>query len=305
MLILSSALFALSAMLLTLFVAEVANSRPRAIARRLADLEKAARGKRVTGIAKLKLEISTLFLRVGDFVLGSREDRAQLKERLAQAGYRAPNSVAMFWGGRLLLTLGLASFGFFTAGIASSSFPVVLFVTLWLLVVGWIGPSIFLGRAQRAREQEIQSALPDTLDLLVVCVEAGLGLNQAWLRVSDEIKSVSVAMSEELSLVNLQIRAGVPREDALRALGSRTKSPDMRSLSAMLIQTDRFGTSVSTALRVQADSLRQRRRSRAEEQAAKTAVKLSFPLVLCIMPSLFIVVLGGAVIEMIKGFTNF
>jgi tight adherence protein C len=152
----------------------------------------------------------------------------------------------------------------------------------------------------------LQRALPDSLDLLVVCVEAGLGLNQALVRVSEEIEHVSTVMSDELVLTNLEIRAGTPRDEALRNLGERTGLGDLKSLTAMLIQTDRFGTSVATALRVHSDTMRTKRRQRAEEAAAKTTIKLVFPLVLFIFPAMFVVILGPAVLhilEQMKGLT--
>jgi tight adherence protein C len=143
-------------------------------------------------------------------------------------------------------------------------------------------------------------ALADALDLLVACVEAGMGLNQALVRVAEEIRNVSESLSEELAMVNLEIRAGKPRAQALRNLAERTGSEDIEALASMLIQTERFGTSVGRALRVQADTLRQKRRQRAEEAAAKTTIKLVFPLVLFVFPALFVVVLGPAVIQVLE-----
>ena len=146
----------------------------------------------------------------------------------------------------------------------------------------------------------MQKALPDALDLLVVCVEAGLGLNQALVRVSEEIERLSPMLSEQFALVNLEIRAGTPRDEAFRNMGERTGLDDIKSLMAMLIQTDRFGTSVAQALRVQADTLRTKRRQRAEEAAAKTTIKLVFPLVLFIFPAMFVVILGSAIIQIFE-----
>jgi tight adherence protein C len=173
-----------------------------------------------------------------------------------------------------------------------------------MAAAGWIAPGFFVGRRAKSRQREIQRALPDALDLLVVCVEAGLGLNQALMRVSQEIRHVSALIGDELGLVNLEIRAGVPRPDALRNLGSRTGVAELRSLAAMLIQTDRFGTSIAQAMRVHADTLRTKRRQRAEEAAAKTTVKLVFPLVLFIFPAMFVVLLGPAVIQISRVLGN-
>jgi tight adherence protein C len=169
---------------------------------------------------------------------------------------------------------------------------------------GWLLPQLVLSRRVRKRQKAIQKALPDMLDLLVISVEAGLGLNQALVRVSEEMESLSSDISEELQIVNLEIRAGKPREEALRNMGDRTNVADVRQLIAMLIQTDRFGTSIAQALRVQADSLRTARRQRAEEAAAKTTIKMIFPLVLFIFPAMFVVILGPAVFHIVELFTR-
>jgi tight adherence protein C len=169
---------------------------------------------------------------------------------------------------------------------------------------GWILPSGYLSRKVRLRQKELQKALPDTLDMLVVCVEAGLGLNQAIVRVSDEVEHISSAMSEEFQIVNLEIRAGTPREDALRHLGERTGLKDIQGLVAMLIQTDRFGTSIAQALRVHSDDLRVKRRQRAEEQAAKTTIKLVIPLAVFVFPAMFVVILGPAVLSIMESFSS-
>jgi tight adherence protein C len=151
----------------------------------------------------------------------------------------------------------------------------------------------------------MQKALPDALDMLVVSVEAGLGLNQALVRVSEEIYRISPVLSEQLALVNLEIRAGTSRPEALRNLAERTGLQDISSLVGMLIQTDRFGTSVAQALRVHSETMRTKRRQRAEEAAAKTTIKMIFPLVFCIFPALFVVILGPALIQIYKALASF
>jgi len=138
------------------------------------------------------------------------------------------------------------------------------------------------------------------LDLMVVCVEAGLGLNQAMSRVATEIAHISPEMGKELNLVNLEIRAGSPRAEALQNLADRTQLPDIRALVTMLVQTDKFGTSIAKSLRIHAETLREKRRQRAEEAAAKTTIKLVFPLVLCIFPAMFVVILGGGIIRIFE-----
>jgi tight adherence protein C len=171
---------------------------------------------------------------------------------------------------------------------------------LLLAAIGYYLPNAVIARRIRLRQREIFEALPDALDLLVVCVEAGLALDAALSRVGEEIATRSKILAEELHLANLELRAGAGRERALRNLAQRTGVPEVESLVAMLVQSDRFGTSVADALRVQADMMRTRRRQRAEEQAAKIAVKLLFPVIFCIFPSLLLVLLGPAMIRVFR-----
>jgi tight adherence protein C len=171
--------------------------------------------------------------------------------------------------------------------------------------MGYVLPGMLVSRRVKKRQKEMQRALPDALDMLVVSVEAGLGLNAALVRVSEEIDRLSPVLSEQLGLVNLEIRAGTSREEALRNLAERTGLQDISSLVGMLIQTDRFGTSVAQALRVHADTMRTKRRQRAEEAAAKTTIKLVFPLVFCIFPAMFVVILGPALIQIYKALGGF
>jgi tight adherence protein C len=166
--------------------------------------------------------------------------------------------------------------------------------------VGYLLPSMGLGKLERRRQHRIRLGLPDALDLLVVSVEAGLGLDQAIQRVGEEIAFAHRELSDELRLVNLELRAGKGRTDALRALAERTGVDDLSSLVAMLVQTDRFGTSVAQSLRVHADTMRTKRRQRAEEAAAKTGVKMVFPLVFCIFPAIWVVTIGPAAIKFVQ-----
>ena len=161
-------------------------------------------------------------------------------------------------------------------------------------LIGYMLPFLLVKRRAKARQHEIQKAIPDMLDLLVVCVEAGLGLNQALYRVAQEIDAVSTETAEELAIANLEIRAGTPRTEALRGLAARTGLDDMSSLVSMLVQTDRFGTSIARALRVHSDSLRSKRKQQVEERAAKTTIHMIFPLALFIFPAIFVVLLGPA-----------
>jgi tight adherence protein C len=231
---------------------------------------------------------------------GDPRHASPLRQQLIHAGYREPSAVAIFWGARLALTVGLGALGFLVVQAATGDGIRALLAGGWGAGLGWVGPSVRVRSRARARQKDIQRALADALDLMVVCVEAGLALNQALVRVADEIRHVSQVTSDELTLVNLEIRAGVPRDEALRNLGDRTGVADLQSLVAMLIQTDRFGTSVAQALRVHSDTMRTKRRQRAEEAAAKTTIKLVFPLAFCIFPALFVVILGPALISIYR-----
>ena len=236
----------------------------------------------------------------------TRQDRlAGIRRRMVQAGYSSPNAGPIFVGLRLVLSLGLALL-VLLAVTPVLGFPPVLALlgATWGFAIGWLFPGMVVSSRTRKRQKEMVKALPDALDLLVVCVEAGLGLNQAMVRVAQEIGHVSPVLGEQLELTNLEIRAGTPRDEALRNLGERTGVEDIMSFVSMLIQTDRFGTSIADALRVHSDVLRTKRRQRAEEAAAKTAIKMLFPLVFFIFPAMFVVILGPAVIQVIRGLSG-
>lgn len=249
--------------------------------------------------------------KLSDFIqkLGERVERGGLDlkgwgKTLVQAGYWNPDAARIFFGIRVAVTAGLLFAGLGGGILLNARLLTTLVMGLWLGGIGWVIPSWYVLRRRRARRMQIHGALADALDLLVACVEAGMGLNQAMVRVAEEIRNISEALSEELSMVNLEIRAGTARDQALRNLAERTGSDDVEALSSTLIQTERFGTSVGRALRIQASSLRQKRRQRAEEAAAKTTIKLVFPLVLFVFPALFVVVLGPAVIQVVRALTE-
>ena len=176
--------------------------------------------------------------------------------------------------------------------------PLLILITAF--VIGYLAPDLFLRWKVRQRQTSLRLALPDALDLLVICVESGLGLDQAMMRVSQELRVAHPDLSDELQLVNLEMRVGKTRLEALRGLADRTGVDDIRALVAMLVQTDRFGTSVAQSLRIHSEDLRTRRRQRAEEKAAKTTVKMVPPLVFFIFPALMIVILGPAVITVVR-----
>jgi len=225
-------------------------------------------------------------------------DVSQTRAWLIQAGYRDPRHVNIYFGLRAMFAgLGLATVVLF-AGFDS---PLLL---VGVPALGFFIPRFFLKRAMVARQRRIRLALPDALDLTVICVEAGLALDQAMMRVGEDLRHAHPELSSEFHLFNLETRAGKPRVEALRNLSARTGVEDIRGLVATLIQTDRFGTSVAQALRVHSDSLRTERRQRAEEQAAKTTVKMIIPLVLFVLPSLIFVTVGPAVIQLARLLTQ-
>jgi tight adherence protein C len=233
--------------------------------------------------------------RVGDAAPKSPSEMGKLEQRLVSAGFRRRDAVTIFLGIRI---------GFALLLFAAVATPVFVRPNIALALaacgLGYLLPGIVLARLAKRRQHRIQLALPDALDLLVVSVEAGLGLDQAIQRVADEIAFAHPDLSDELRLINLELRAGKGRSDALRNLAERTGVDDVSSLVAMLVQTDKFGTSVAQSLRVHSETLRTKRRQRAEEAAAKTGVKMVFPLVFCIFPAIWIVTIGPAVIKFVQ-----
>jgi len=217
---------------------------------------------------------------------------SKTRQWLLQAGYRDPQHLTVYRGLRVLFAaLGFAGVALFTG----TSSPLLL---VGMPAFGFFIPRFMLKRAVKERQRRIRLALPDALDLTVICVEAGLALDQAMLRVGEDLRYAHPELSAEFHLFNLETRAGKPRVEGLRNLWGRTGVEDIRSLVMTLVQTDRFGTSVAQALRVHSDSLRTERRQRAEEQAAKTTVKMIIPLVLFVLPSLIFVTVGPAVIQL-------
>jgi tight adherence protein C len=233
---------------------------------------------------------------VGKKVPASAENVGALRRDLMRAGYRDPSAAVFYVGIRILLAVGLPLLLLVTVvpGMPSLQAVVILGAAAG---IGFILPSFMLGRLVRRRQTKVTDALPDTLDLLVVCVEAGLGLNQALMRVGTEMGAVEPVIGDEFNLVNLEMRAGKSRMESLKNLARRTGVEDIGSLVSMLVQTDKFGTSVATSLRVFSESMRTKRRQRAEEKAAKTTIKMVFPLALCVLPALFVVVLGPAALH--------
>ncbi|MEN6406424.1 MAG: type II secretion system F family protein [Thermoguttaceae bacterium] len=284
----------------------IAAGKPRAI-ERLDELKEPRKRRESSGLSSLKkTDTMTRLLEKASPTLAkplqpkTEVELGRLKTKLANAGFRSEMASSVFLG---LKFTGLIAGLLLGGGLITSIHGVDQKAMLWSIgLAGFLFylPSLVVGFLGRSRKQAIFLALPDALDLMVVCVEAGLGLDQAMRKVSEEMKRTYRVLAEEFAIANFQLQMGRPRSEVLHELGTRTGVADLRSLAAVLIQADRFGSSVAQALRTQSTSMRIRRRQIAEEKAAKTAVQLIFPLVLFIFPGIFVVLVGPAAITMIR-----
>jgi tight adherence protein C len=228
-------------------------------------------------------------------------ENSPLRTRFLNAGLRDPNMRLYYFAAKTVLPLVLAGLAFTLTQAAGSSDQLTLLLNVLVMaLIGCYLPNALLSFLVRSRQREVFENFPDAADLMLVCVEAGLGLDAGLTRVADEIKRKSVALAEELHLTNLEMRAGASREAALRNLALRTGVEETGTFATMLTQADRFGTSIGESLRVFSDDLRHKRQMRAEERAAKIPTKLLIPLVGCIFPSIIMVILGPAVIQIIR-----
>jgi tight adherence protein C len=250
-------------------------------------------GSAIGGVTK---HVEQVLISMGERLPRSPAEMSRQERKLAQAGYRRKDAVLLLNGAHIAAALVAL-----TASVASGFMLRHTFLALVVSVfAGAAIPDLWLKKAIAKRKENIQFALPDAMDLAVIAVEAGLGLDQALMRVGEEIHVAHPALADELRLRNLEINMGRSRSDALRNLADRTGVEDLKALVAILIQTDRFGTSVGQALRTFSDSLRVKRRQRAEELAAKLAIKMVVPMVVFIFPGVFIVILGPAFIAIIR-----
>jgi len=284
----------------------VAAGKPRAM-ERLEELKNPRSARKARDISALKKQdIMTKVLQKTTPALAkslqpkSESELGKLRAKLAAAGFRSELAGSAFLGlkfagllaglvlggGTLLGVLGVTQKSLLGSLLVAGTFFYLPDIVVW-----------FLGRQ---RKQAIFLGLPDALDMMVVCVEAGLGLDQAMRKVADEMKRTYPVIADEFGLANFQLQMGRPRAEVLHELGSRTGVPDLKALAGVLVQADKFGSSIAQALRVQSDSMRVRRRQLAEEKAAKTAVKLIFPLVMFIFPGIFVVLVGPAAITMVR-----
>jgi tight adherence protein C len=230
----------------------------------------------------------------------SQAEVSVVKQRLVRAGFRKESTIKIFYGCKVIVPLVLCALALVSGAASLSPF----FVYSSALALGYIAPDFWLGRQIKKRQSKIRRGLPDVLDLLVICIEAGLGLDQATVRSSEELAHAQPELCDELRVVVLEQRAGRPRQDTWKHMAERTDVDCIRNLVTMMIQAEQFGTSIGKTLRTHSDTLRTQRIQQVEEQAAKTTIKLIFPLVFFIFPSLFLVVLGPAVLIMMDSFKS-
>jgi tight adherence protein C len=265
--------------------------------------------ERVTGVVRIEEErapihpslvFHELVKKLGTMMPVSPRDAGVIQKRLIRAGIRNPNAVKYLYGAKILFGVTLPVLAS-TFVLGSDSDPVnkALYI-LGAGAMGFLGPNEYLNRKAKKRQHEIRRGLPNALDLLVVCVESGLGLDQAMVQVAKDLEEAHPEITEEFAMVNYELKAGNRRIDSLRNLAERTNVEDLKKLVAVLIQADRFGTGVAQSLRAHAEFMRVQARQMAEEKAAKLGVKLVFPIFFCILPSLFVVTVGPMAIKIVR-----
>jgi len=265
--------------------------------------------ERVTGVeaavpqrapAHPSLILRELVAKLGSMLPASPKDVTLIQRRLIRAGFRSPGALKNFYGAKLMLGVLLPLLAGAAAAKSSAGADTKLMLVAASAAAGFFGPNEYVRRAAARRQKEIRRGLPNALDLLVVCVESGLGLDQAIMQTAKELEHAHPEISEEFALANLELKAGKRRMEALRNLADRTAVDELKKLVAVLIQADRFGTGVAQSLRAHSDFMRVQARQQAEEKAAKLGVKLVFPIFFCILPSLFVVTVGPIVVRVIR-----
>ncbi|MGP8173231.1 MAG: type II secretion system F family protein [Terracidiphilus sp.] len=249
-------------------------------------------------IQQTGLSISGVVEHFENILPKSQAEISVVTQRLIRAGYRQENAIKIFYGSKALVPL-LLCMVVLVSGLGSMG---GIFLYIAALGLGFLIPDFWLGRRIKARQQRIRRGLPDVLDLLIICIEAGLSLDQATARSAEELRKAQPELSDELTVVVLEQRAGRPRSDTWKHLADRTGVDAVRNLVSMLVQSEQFGTSIAKTLRVHSDTLRTQRVQHVEEMAAKSTIKLIFPLVLFIFPALFVVLMGPAVIIILQSF---
>jgi len=251
-------------------------------------------------VAHPSLAWRELVKKLGTLVPSAPKDSTVMLRRLMRAGLRGPNALKMLYGSKVMLAVLLPACALMaTAKSEADPSNKVLFLVA-SFAVGFFGPNEYVRHRARKRQKRILRGLPNALDLMVVCVESGLGLDQAIVQVAKELQSAYPEISEEFSLMNLEMKAGKRRAEALRNLADRTGVEEVKKLVAVLVQADRFGTSVAQSLRGHSEFMRVQTRQQAEEKAAKLGVKLVFPIFFCILPSLFVVTVGPVIVRIVR-----
>lgn len=274
------------------------------IRRRLAEIGDDAAPSAPTG--RKRISIETIMGPVADYILPKEEiERSRVTQKLVFAGQRGPNALQTFYAIKAVLCIGLPVAVYVAAEwMPKLSSGHVAFFALAAAGVGLLAPSMVLDRMVESRMRKLRNAFPDALDLMVVCIEAGLGMTQTIQRVADELFVSHPELARELAMVNAEMRAGVDSVSALKNLADRTGLEDIRGLVSLLVQTLRFGTSIADSLRVYSEEFRDRRMQRAEELAAKIGTKLIFPLIVFLFPAFFVVAIGPSVIALMKVFSQ-
>ena len=254
----------------------------------------------VSTIHQTGLSLSVVVEQFEKVMPKNERDISSARQKLIRAGFRGESAIKILQGSKLFVPVVLCAILLATGAWRFSSF-------LFLVAagIGYLAPDMWLRRRVVLRQRRIRRGLPDVLDLMIICVEAGLSLDQATIRTSQELRLAQPDLSDELGVVVLEQAAGKPRAEAWKGLADRTDVDSIRNLVSVLVQAEKFGTSIARTLRIHSDTLRTERRQKVEEQAAKTTVKLVFPLVLFIFPSIFLVTLGPAMIKMSQFFHNF
>src|SRR5687768_12540192 len=281
----------------------VRGARRRALEERLYGATSSSGGMAVGGMTQ-GTRLAGALEQVGRAVSSDAPTPNDLREKLAHAGYYDTNAATIYMGAQLLLVILAIPLGGLVALLLRLSLVIGLCVVVVIVAFCGLMPRIFLALRRKSRRDEVRRQIPDAIDLLEICVSSGMGLDMAWNAVSDEFRGVSEILADEMSLATLEIHLGAPRAQALRNMAERTGVEDISSLVATLVQSERFGTSVSQALRTYADAMRTERSQRAEEAAEKLTIKLLFPMVLFIFPVIFVVILGPAGIKIIDMFSK-
>ena len=277
------------------------------VRRRSAGLNKDQDLKSIEAVAENRASSNSMFAKAAPFLSRpvmpkNAEEQSTLRAKLASAGFRKESTPTLFLASKTAAAVVCGIVGAVLAVNAEADMTRLAGQTIFALGAGFMLPNLWLSMSIRKRAEAIRNGLPDSLDLMVIAVESGLGLDAALLRVSDEMQTVYPALSEEFQIATVETQMGVPRGEALAKMAARAAVQEMKALVATITQAEKLGTSIAKALRSQAESLRTKRRQRAEERAQKTAVKLLLPLILFIFPTIFIVLAGPAAIQLMETF---